>query len=157
MHCVRETNFPPAQSWKARLSAYTTLITSFRTSTSESDAVFRPYVSNPSLVKEWVRDANAVSQEKGVEAAAALVEWSGKAAGKTRSEVLPSVVEKCLGSARVSSVRSRREGDAHDVRVMVGWDKGEGYRVVFAVCRGRGGSGRGCHCTSSWSLFVLVR
>lgn len=75
------TSFLP-QSWKARLSAYTTLITSFRQTVSESDPTFKPYVNNPGAVREWVRDGNAVSQEKGVEAAVALVEWGGKAAGK---------------------------------------------------------------------------
>lgn len=45
---------------------------------SESDPVFRGYVNNPAGVRDWVRDPNAVSQEKGVEAACALVEFGGK-------------------------------------------------------------------------------
>ncbi|KAI5480254.1 microtubule associated protein [Pseudohyphozyma bogoriensis] len=91
------------KSWKARLSAYDSLISLFRSTVSEDDPAFRPYL-NGSVVKDWVRDSNAVSQEKGVEAACALVEWGGKTAGvRTRPDVLPSVVEKCLGSSRAGT------------------------------------------------------
>lgn len=127
--------FARSQSWKARLSGYGALIELFGKTTDESDAAFGPYLANSAGVREWVRDSNAVSQEKGVEAAVALVQWAGKQAARysqlplhstpslslrharpslpsptrltapllrrARSEVVPSIVEKCLGSARV--------------------------------------------------------
>ncbi|KAM0755289.1 ARM repeat-containing protein [Meredithblackwellia eburnea MCA 4105] len=89
--------------WKARLSAYTTLIDTFAKTTDEQDHAFQPYFSNPAGVREWVRDSNAVSQEKGVEAACSLVQWGGKGAARSRPEVVPSLVEKCLGSARAGT------------------------------------------------------
>jgi len=78
-------------------------------------------------MRDWVRDSNAVAQEKGVDAVCKLVEFGGKGLARyvseqltylevggrtdsqlhretynrTRSEVVPSIVEKCLGSARV--------------------------------------------------------
>ncbi|SCV69035.1 BQ2448_2055 [Microbotryum intermedium] len=89
--------------WKARVSAYTALVTTFKQTVSDTDPAFRPYVSDPASVKEWVRDNNAMAQEMGVAAACSLLEWGGKNAVRTRAEVVPSVVEKCLGSARAGT------------------------------------------------------
>ncbi|SGZ22076.1 BQ5605_C022g09426 [Microbotryum silenes-dioicae] len=89
--------------WKARVSAYTALITTFKQTVSDTDPAFRPYVSDPASVKEWVRDNNAMAQEMGVAAACSLLEWAGKNAARTRAEVLPSLVEKCLGAARAGT------------------------------------------------------
>ncbi len=69
---------PVAQLWKARLSGYNALITALSQTVSESDPLFKGYVNNPASVRDWVKDPNAVSQEKGVEAACALVEYGGK-------------------------------------------------------------------------------
>jgi hypothetical protein len=69
----------PAQSWKARQSAYTSLISLFAQTVSEADPVFREY---PPSVPEWVKDANAVAQEKGLEAACKLIEFGGKQAAR---------------------------------------------------------------------------
>ncbi|KAL8281038.1 hypothetical protein RQP46_006717 [Phenoliferia psychrophenolica] len=91
------------KSWKARLSAYSELIDTFARTTDETDPAFGPFFGYPAGVKDWVRDSNAVSQEKGVEAACSLVQWGGKQAAKSRPEVVPSVVEKCLGSARAGT------------------------------------------------------
>jgi len=66
------------QLWKARLSGYNALIGVLGQTVSESDPVFKAYVNNPALVRDWVRDPNAVSQEKGVDAACALVQFGGK-------------------------------------------------------------------------------
>jgi cytoskeleton-associated protein 5 len=49
---------------------------------SEGDPTFRPFINNPQSVKDWVRDSNAVAQEKALDAACALIEWGGKAAAK---------------------------------------------------------------------------
>ncbi|BGP23073.1 microtubule associated protein [Rhodotorula toruloides] len=89
--------------WKARLSAYTAVASLASKTLDDSDPFFREqYISGPSL-RDWVRDANAVAQEKGVEAACAVVEFGGKALARTRGEVVPSIVEKCLGSARANT------------------------------------------------------
>lgn len=75
------------QSWKARLSAYTSLIQLFASSSSQSDdgdddntATTSEYLN--STTREWVRDPNAVAQEKGVEATIALVECAGRGAAR---------------------------------------------------------------------------
>lgn len=70
------------KSWKARLSAYNSLISTFKQTISEDDPAFKLYFQHPGMVREWVRDSNAVSQEKGVEAACALVEWGGEGAAR---------------------------------------------------------------------------
>lgn len=57
-------------------------MTVFQQTVSESDPIFRSFVNNPAAVQEWVRDSNAVSQEKGVEAACALIEHGGSAAAR---------------------------------------------------------------------------
>ncbi|BGO97975.1 Protein STU2 [Rhodotorula toruloides] len=89
--------------WKARLSAYTAVASLASKTLDDSDPFFRErFISGPSL-RDWVRDANAVAQEKGVEAACAVVEFGGKALARTRGDVVPSVVEKCLGSARANT------------------------------------------------------
>lgn len=59
------------------------MIKSFKQTVSESDPIFKNYVNNPvGTLKEWVRDSNAVSQEKGVETVAALIEFGGRQAAK---------------------------------------------------------------------------
>lgn len=65
-------------NWKARLSAYEALPRAFSLTTSDSDPTFRPYLSDPGLLKKIVTDSNAVAQEKGVEAVCALVQYSGE-------------------------------------------------------------------------------
>ncbi|KAI6106429.1 armadillo-type protein [Pisolithus croceorrhizus] len=69
------------KNWKARVSAYETLIKAFQTSASDNDPVFKPYISNPDLLKKIVTDSNAVAQEKGVECLVAL----------TRDTVVPAL------------------------------------------------------------------
>ncbi|BGP46329.1 hypothetical protein JCM10450v2_002171 [Rhodotorula kratochvilovae] len=89
--------------WKARLSAYTEVSSLASKTLDDNDAFFRePFLSAASL-RDWVRDANAVAQEKGVEAACAVVEFGGRTVARTRAEVVPSVVEKCLGSTRANT------------------------------------------------------
>ena len=64
------------KNWKARVSAYETLIKTFQTTASETDPAFKPYTSNPETLKKIVTDANAVAQEKGRELALAAVQRS---------------------------------------------------------------------------------
>jgi len=91
------------KNWKARVSAYESLIKSFQTSASDTDPVFNPYISNPDLLKKIITDANAVAQEKGVECLVSLIKFAGETAVKTRDIVVPALVDKCLGSARAGT------------------------------------------------------
>ncbi|KAG6334584.1 hypothetical protein ID866_4507 [Astraeus odoratus] len=91
------------KNWKARVSAYESLIKTFQTTASDDDPAFKPYVSNPDLLKKIVTDSNAVAQEKGVECLVALVKFAGQTAAKTREAVVPALVDKCLGSARAGT------------------------------------------------------
>lgn len=91
------------KNWKARVSGYDTLIKTFQNTASDSDPAFRPYVGNGELLKKIVADTNAVAQEKGVEVVVALVKFAGENAARTREEVMPAVVDKCLGSTRAGT------------------------------------------------------
>ncbi|KIM49151.1 hypothetical protein M413DRAFT_438317 [Hebeloma cylindrosporum] len=91
------------KNWKARVSAYESLIKTFQTTASDTDPAFKPYVNNPELLKKFATDANAVAQEKGVECLVALVKYAGETAAKTREGILPALVDKCLGSTRVGT------------------------------------------------------
>ncbi|KAI0006226.1 ARM repeat-containing protein [Russula compacta] len=91
------------KNWKARVSAYETLVKTFQLTASESDSAFRPYLSNPDLLKKIVTDSNAVAQEKGVECVIAFVKFAGENAAKTRDAVIPALVDKCFGSTRAGT------------------------------------------------------
>lgn len=91
------------KNWKARVNAYESLIKSFQTSSSDTDPVFRPYISNPDLLKKIATDTNAVAQEKGVECIVSLVKFAGETAAKTREAVVPALVDKCFGSTRAGT------------------------------------------------------
>lgn len=91
------------KNWKARVNGYESLIKTFQTTASDSDPAFKPYLSNPDLLKKMVIDSNAVAQEKGVECLVAMVKFAGETAAKTRDVVLPALVDKCLGSARAGT------------------------------------------------------
>ncbi|KAJ9121720.1 hypothetical protein QFC22_002341 [Naganishia vaughanmartiniae] len=96
------------KNWKARQSAYIELITRFGKTASDDDPFFRPYL-NGDILKKWVTDSNAVAQEKGVDAVCALLKDSGENAARTRPDVVPSLVDKCLGSTRAGTKRSAIE------------------------------------------------
>lgn len=91
------------KNWKARVSAYETLIKTFQTTGSDTDPAFKPYINDPSLLKKIATDTNAVAQEKGVECLVALVKYAGETATKTREAVVPALVDKCLGSTRAGT------------------------------------------------------
>lgn len=97
------------KNWKARVSAYEELTRTFGATPSENDPAFRPYLSNPDLLKRMVLDANAVAQEKGVECVAAFVKFAGENAARTRGDVVPALVDKCLGSARAGTKNAATE------------------------------------------------
>ncbi|KAG9318450.1 microtubule associated protein [Chiua virens] len=91
------------KNWKARVNGYESLVKTFQTTASDSDPAFKPYISNPDLLKKIATDSNAVAQEKGVECLVALVKFAGETAAKTRDAVVPALVDKCLGSARAGT------------------------------------------------------
>ncbi|PCH38238.1 microtubule associated protein [Wolfiporia cocos MD-104 SS10] len=91
------------KNWKARVSAYETLVKTFQTTASDSDPAFKPYLNNPDLLKKAVVDSNAVAQEKGVECVVTFVKFAGENAARTREVVVPALVDKCFGSARAGT------------------------------------------------------
>ncbi|THU90725.1 ARM repeat-containing protein [Dendrothele bispora CBS 962.96] len=91
------------KNWKARVSAYETLVKTFQNTASDEDPAFRPYTNNPDLLKKIVTDSNAVAQEKGVECIVAYVKFAGESAARTRETVVPALVDKCLGSTRAGT------------------------------------------------------
>ncbi|GJJ12392.1 hypothetical protein Clacol_006634 [Clathrus columnatus] len=91
------------KNWKARLSAYEQLLKTFQATGSDTDPAFKPYISNPDLLKNMVMDTNAVAQEKGVECVVVFVKYAGETTAKTREVVIPALVEKCLGSTRAGT------------------------------------------------------
>ncbi|OCF75746.1 microtubule Associated protein [Kwoniella mangroviensis CBS 8886] len=91
------------KNWKARLSAYTDVIAKSAKTASDSDPFFRPFLSDGGLLKKWCLDSNVVAQEKGIEAVLSIVQYSGETSAKIRPDVVPSIVDKALGSARAGT------------------------------------------------------
>ena len=91
------------KNWKARVSAYEALVKTFQLTSSDTDPAFRPYTSNPDLLKKIVTDSNAVAQEKGVECIIAFVKFAGENAARTRDPIVSALVDKCLGSTRAGT------------------------------------------------------
>ena len=119
------------KSWKARVSAYESLIRSFQMSASDTDPIFHPYISNSDLLKKIINDANAVAQEKGVECLVSLVKFAGETAVKTRDDIVPALVDKCLGSTRAGTRNHALELVLQYVEVENG-----GVGVVVCKCIG---------------------
>lgn len=116
------------KNWKARVSAYESLVKTFQNSASDSDPAFKPYLNNPDLLKKIAIDSNAVAQEKGVECLVALVKFAGENAARTREVVVPSLVDKCFGSSRAGTKSQAIELALQYVEV----DNG-GARVVVCL------------------------
>ena len=91
------------KNWKARVSAYESLVKTFQNTASDSDPAFKPYVNNPDTLKKIATDANAVAQEKGLECLVAFVKFAGENAARTREVVVPALVDKCFGSTRAGT------------------------------------------------------
>jgi cytoskeleton-associated protein 5 len=91
------------KNWKARVSAYESLIKTFQTTASDTDPAFKPYINNADILKRIATDSNAVAQEKGIECLIALVTFAGETASRTREAVVPALVDKCLGSSRAGT------------------------------------------------------
>ncbi|KIR73278.1 microtubule Associated protein [Cryptococcus deuterogattii CA1014] len=121
------------KNWKARLSAYNDVISGSAKTASDTDPFFQPFVNDGALLKKWCLDANAVAQEKGIEAVLAIVQYSGESSARLRPEVAPAIVEKALGSARAGTKRKGMDLCAMFVEVENG---GEG--VMNDVLEGLG-------------------
>jgi cytoskeleton-associated protein 5 len=91
------------KNWKARVSAYETLIKTFQTTASDNDPAFKPYIHNPDLLKKIAIDSNAVAQERGLECLVNLVKFAGESAARTREVVMSALVDKCFGSTRAGT------------------------------------------------------
>jgi cytoskeleton-associated protein 5 len=119
------------KNWKARVHAYESLIKTFQATASDTDPAFKPYLNNLDLLKKIAADANAVAQEKGVECLVALVRFAGETAAKTRSAVVPALVEKCFGSTRMGTKNHAIELALQYVEVENG---GAGVVVSTVIC-----------------------
>ncbi|KAG0261640.1 Microtubule-associated protein, microtubule dynamics during spindle orientation [Mortierella polycephala] len=85
------------KNWKARVSAYEELAKLFRTSVEDSD--FRRFEGS---LKKIALDSNAVAQESGLTTLIQFVE-NAPDPNRTKSVVVPAVVEKCLSSTRTGT------------------------------------------------------
>ncbi|TXT09213.1 hypothetical protein VHUM_02687 [Vanrija humicola] len=121
------------KNWKARLSAYNDVIAKSAKTASDTDPFFRPFIGDAGLLKKWTLDANAVAQEKGVEAVLAIVTYSGETSAKLRPEIVPALVDKVLGNSRAGTKKKGSDLCAMFVEVENG---GEG--VVTDVLVGLG-------------------
>jgi cytoskeleton-associated protein 5 len=121
------------KNWKARVSAYEQLAKAFALSASEADPVFRPFLAQPDSLKRIAQDANAVAQERALECLVAFAKYAGEGAARTRGDVVPALVDKCLGSARAGTKAQAVELALQYVEVENG---GAGVVVRAWVCAG---------------------
>ena len=90
--------------WKVRLGAYEECTKAIQASPDDSAPCFRPFNNEPELLVKAVKDANVVAQEAGVGLLLAYLEFTSQDnAIRTRSAVVPALVEKCLGSTRAGT------------------------------------------------------
>lgn len=115
------------KNWKARLSAYESLIKTFQTTASDSDPAFKPYLNNADLLKKIATDANAVAQEKGIECLVAFVKFAGENAARTRDAVVPALVDKSFGSTRAGT-------RAHAIELALQYVEVENGGMGVVVC-----------------------
>ncbi|XP_018326942.1 protein mini spindles isoform X2 [Agrilus planipennis] len=87
------------KSWKARINGYEEVTKLFKQIDDEKSPEFAKYLG---LIKKFVTDSNAASQEKGLEATLAYVENYAHA-GKTVGEVMSGVVTKCMAAQKIKT------------------------------------------------------
>jgi cytoskeleton-associated protein 5 len=119
------------KNWKARVNAYESLIKIFQTTASDSDPAFKPYLHNPDLLRKIASDTNAVAHEKAIECLVTLVKFAGETAARTRGAVVPTLVDKCLGSTRAGTRSHALELILQYVEVQNG---GSGVVVRRIIC-----------------------
>lgn len=85
--------------WKARVNGYEEVTKLFRQIDDEKSPEFSKYLG---LLKKFVVDSNAVSQEKGLEATLAYIENYAHA-GKSVGEVMSGIVTKCIAAPKTKT------------------------------------------------------
>ncbi|KAH9818609.1 armadillo-type protein [Melampsora americana] len=123
--------------WKARLSAYETLIKQFELAEGDDDEVFTDWNRDSEWPKRAVTDSNAVAQEKGIYLVSVYIRLAGRPATRCRSDCITPLVEKSLAT------NSRKGTRDAGIECLLGWamseadgDKAEG--IVTAVIEGLG-------------------
>lgn len=103
-----------------RLAAYDELTGLFKSVKLDGEA--KQFVTNPNLFKAIVADSNVVAQESGLVALCSLMEYHGaEACTRLRSIVIPTMLEKCLGSTRMGTKAKCTEA----LMWFIEWDSGE--------------------------------
>ncbi|KAF3939910.1 hypothetical protein ABW19_dt0201686 [Dactylella cylindrospora] len=88
--------------WKVRKQAYEEVAKQFEKSSSETDSCFRPWLSDASIWKGIIADANVAAQQEGINCLHAFLQYGGVNAGiRSRPHTIGPLVEKGLVSSRV--------------------------------------------------------
>ncbi|TPX49741.1 hypothetical protein SeLEV6574_g01287 [Synchytrium endobioticum] len=89
------------KSWKARVEGYEELQRLFKTLDPDAETEYRKYTD---VIKRIPVDSNQVAQETGLAPLCTFLKYAPlNVAQKTRSLVLPNIVDKCLASSRTLS------------------------------------------------------
>ncbi|ORY77349.1 armadillo-type protein, partial [Protomyces lactucae-debilis] len=108
--------------WKVRLNAYEEATRAFTSSPNDNAPCFKLFNADPDLLVKAVKDANVVAQEAGVALVLAYLTYGPMHSTlKTRAQVIPALVEKCLGSTRAGT----RQKAIETVLMYVELDSGE--------------------------------
>lgn len=72
---------------------------------------FKPYIQDPAILANALRDANAVAQEQAILCACAFVQYGGKSAASAAKEPLTAAIidKNIFGSARAGSKKAAIE------------------------------------------------
>ncbi|EPY50006.1 microtubule-associated protein Dis1 [Schizosaccharomyces cryophilus OY26] len=91
------------KAWKTRLTAYEELLAAFTRASDDNDLCFQPWIQDPSLWKRGLCESNVPTQECAVKVLYAFLDKSRrKGVSSSKNIVIPSLLEKCLPSARPS-------------------------------------------------------
>ncbi|KAI4148656.1 MAG: hypothetical protein LQ340_005001, partial [Diploschistes diacapsis] len=98
------------KNWKVRKEGYEEAAKEFEKTPDESAPVFRPFLSDSSLMKGAVADSNVAAQQEGLGALCAFLKYGGKEhAQRTRSATIPTILEKGLPSTRAAAKQNALE------------------------------------------------
>ncbi|KAL1870793.1 hypothetical protein VTK73DRAFT_2517 [Phialemonium thermophilum] len=96
--------------WRVRKQAYEEAAQQFEKTPDEYDPAFRPFLQDASLMKSAVADSNVAAQQDGFAALCAFLKFGGReGAVRTRSQTIPSIVEKGLPSTKAATKASALE------------------------------------------------
>ena len=98
------------KNWKVRKEGYEDAAKNFASTPDESDPLFRPFVLDAGLWKGAVTDSNVAAQQEGINALCAFLKYGGvQACSRSRSQTIPSIVEKGLSSAKAATKQNSLE------------------------------------------------